>query len=87
MANHEYSVVGHSRARIGMFIAAVAGAVSGALATLAGLTATYLSNQQVEVPDLILWPITGTAIFSLLFSNFQQIYLESSAATGRCRRA
>ncbi|WP_017927505.1 hypothetical protein [Limimaricola hongkongensis] len=72
MADHEYSVVGHSRARIGMFIAAVAGAVSGVFATLAGLTATYLSNQQVEVPDLILWPLTGSFIFSVLFLIFNK---------------
>lgn len=72
MADHEYSVVGHSRAKIGMFIAAVAGAISGVLATLAGLTATYLSKQQIEIPDLILWPITGTAIFSLLFLIFNK---------------
>ncbi len=86
MADHEYSVVGHSRAKIGMLIAAVAGAVSGALGTLAGLAATYLSDRQVDVPDLILWPLTGTVIFGMLF-DFQQIHLEGCPAAGRCRRS
>ncbi len=72
MADHEYSVVGHSRAKIGMLIAAVAGAVSGALGTLAGLAATYLSDRQVDVPDLILWPLTGTVIFGMLFLIFNK---------------
>lgn len=72
MADHEYSVVGHSRAKIGMLIAAVAGAVSGALGTIAGLAATYLSDHQVDVPDLIFWPLTGTVIFGMLFLIFNK---------------
>lgn len=72
MSDHEYSVVGHSRSKIGMAIAFLAGGISGGLTTLAGLVATYLANRQVELPDVILWPVTGGIVFSLLFMLFNK---------------
>jgi hypothetical protein len=57
---------------MGMVIAFISGGISGALTTAAGLIESYLSNQQFNVPDIILWPITGTVVFSLLFVIFNR---------------
>ena len=82
MADHEYTVVGHSRSKIGMYIASVAGVISGGLTILVGLAATYLSSLQVNVPDVILWPITGAFVFSVLFMIFNKFIWRISRLRG-----
>jgi len=65
-----------------MFIAFVAGAISGGLTTLAGLIVAYLSSRQIELPDLILWPITGTVIFGSLFLIFNKYIWRTARLRG-----
>jgi hypothetical protein len=73
MSEHEYSVVGHSRSKVGMSIAFVAGLIAGALTTLAGILLTVAREAgYFSVPDILLWPITGTAVFGVLFLAFDK---------------
>jgi hypothetical protein len=72
MSDHEYSVVGHSRSKVGMAIAFVSGAVAGGLTTAAGFAASYIEDQQIELPDIILWPLTGGVVFGILFLIFNK---------------
>ena len=73
MAGHEYSVVGHSRSRIGSYIAFVAGAVAGGLTTLAGFVISFLDEiGYLNMPALLLWPLTGGAVFATLFVLFDR---------------
>jgi len=72
MSEHEYSVVGHSRSRVGMVIAFISGAVAGGLTTVAGFAASYLEDQQIELPEIILWPLTGGVVFAILFLIFNK---------------
>ncbi len=71
MSDHEYSVVGHSRSKIGMYIAFVSGVVAGTITTFAGLVATFLQSW-VTVPKFIMWPVTGGVVFGVLFLLFNK---------------
>lgn len=73
MRDHEYSVVGHSRSKVGLYVALVSGAIASGLTLAVGYIALYLeSTGRFEVPELILWPFTATAIFGLLFAIFDK---------------
>lgn len=72
MAWHEYSVVGHSRAKIGMYISFLAGAIAGGVTTAAGLVLTALQKSGFGIPEIVLWPITGGLVFGLLFILFDK---------------
>lgn len=74
MAGHEYSVVGHSRSKIGMVISVVSGLVAGALTTLVGIVAAYLADKGVSIPNIIMWPITGAVVFGVLFLLFDKVF-------------
>ncbi|SCM68742.1 hypothetical protein [Donghicola eburneus] len=77
MAWHEYSVVGHSRAKIGMFIAFASGALAGFLTLLLGFLITKLVAFNLDVPKVVLWPLTGSAIFGCLFILFDKFLWKS----------
>ncbi|WP_319530794.1 hypothetical protein [uncultured Cohaesibacter sp.] len=72
MSDHEYSVVGHSRSKIGMYIAFISGAVAGVITAIVGLIVTALQSFQVNVPNVVLWPITGGLVFAVLFLIFDK---------------
>lgn len=73
MSEHEYSVVGHSRSRIGMYLAFTAGMVAGALTVGAGLLLTMARDAQVfDVPEVVFWPVTGAAVFGAMFFIFDR---------------
>lgn len=72
MSNHEYSVGGHSRSKIGMILAFISGSVAAGLTTLVGFAASYLQSRQVDLPDVIIWPVTGTVVFGILFLIFNK---------------
>ncbi|UWR33031.1 hypothetical protein K3759_13925 [Sulfitobacter sp. W027] len=78
MAWHEYSVVGHSRAKIGMYISFVSGAIAGGVATAVGLVLTSLQRSGFSIPEIVLWPITGGVIFGLLFVIFDKFIWKSA---------
>jgi hypothetical protein len=82
MSDHEYSVVGHSRSKVGMAIAFVSGAVAGGLTTAAGFAASYIEDQQIELPDIILWPLTGGVVFGILFLIFNKFVWRISRLRG-----
>jgi len=73
MAGHEYSVVGHSRSRIGSYIALISGSVAGGLTALAGLAISFLDKLgYMNIPTIIVWPLTGGGVFALLFILFDR---------------
>lgn len=73
MSEHEYSVVGHSRSKIGMYIAFFAGALAGALAVGAGLLMTAARNSgYLNLPEIVFWPVTGAAVFGIMFFVFDR---------------
>lgn len=82
MSDHEYSVVGHSRSKIGMVIALVSGGVAGGITTLVGIAVSYLQSKQVELPEIILWPITGSVVFGILFLLFNKFIWRISRLRG-----
>jgi len=69
--DHEYSVIGHKRTRIALWLAFLSGAIAGGLSVLAGLGLEQLkANGFLGVPDLVLWPVTGGAVFGIVFLIF-----------------
>lgn len=73
MAGHEYSVVGHSRSKIGSYIAFLSGGVAGLATTVAGLAVAYFEAKGwFAIPTLVVWPITGGAVFTILFILFDR---------------
>lgn len=73
MRDHEYSVVGHSRARVGLYIAVFSGAIASALTFAIGYIAVQIENVgYYDVPDLIIWPVTAASIFGVLFFLFDK---------------
>ncbi|UWS07073.1 Cap15 family cyclic dinucleotide receptor domain-containing protein [Phaeobacter inhibens] len=82
MSDHEYSVVGHSRSKIGMVIALFSGGVAGGITTLVGFAVSYLQSRQVELPEIILWPLTGSVVFGILFLLFNKFIWRISRLRG-----
>lgn len=73
MSEHEYSVVGHSRSKIGMYIAFFAGTIAGALATGAGFIMTIAQDAgYLSLPEIVFWPVTGAAVFATMFFVFDR---------------
>lgn len=73
MRQHEYSIVGHSRARTGLYIAVVAGGIASLLTFVVGYIIRHLERVgYFEVPELILWPITAVSVFGILFFLFDK---------------
>lgn len=73
MREHEYSVVGHSRSRIGLYIAVCAGALASGLTLFIGYFVSWIETEgHFDVPQLILWPFTAVSIFGILFFLFDR---------------
>ena len=73
MREHEYSVDGHSRAKLGLYIAVFAGALASAFTFLAGQVVMQIEAAgYFDVPHLILWPFTVVSIFGFLFFLFDR---------------
>lgn len=73
MSEHEYSIVGHSRSRIGMYLAFVAGMLAGALTVGAGLLLTVARDTgYFDLPEIVFWPVTGAAVFGAMFFVFDR---------------
>lgn len=74
MSAHEYSVVGHSRSKIGMYIAFASGLVAGVITTVAGLVMSYLQSiGWISLPSIVVWPVTGGVVFGILFLIFDKV--------------
>lgn len=66
MRSHEYSVVGHSRARVGLYIAGVSGAVASLITLIFSRIASSMAQAgYFDLPELVLWPVTT---FTLVLS-------------------
>lgn len=73
--DHEYSVLGHSRAVVGRYLAAIAAAIASAavLAVGAGLNLAELLGVRDFLPDVILWPVTAGAVWIAVYAFFNTI--------------
>ncbi|OSQ37600.1 hypothetical protein [Thalassospira sp. MCCC 1A01428] len=69
--DHEYSVIGHSRAKIGRILGTIAAAVSSATVLLAGLASDFAS-QYISIPPIVLWPLTASAVFFVVHWAFNK---------------
>lgn len=73
--DHEYSVIGHKRTRIAFWLAFLSGGIAGGLSVLAGLGVEHLKAVGAHnIPDLILWPVTGSAVFGIIFLIFDAVF-------------
>lgn len=73
MSEHEYSIIGHSRSRIGMYLAFAAGMLAGALAVGVSLLLTVARNAEyLDIPEIVLWPVTSAAVFGAMFFVFDR---------------
>lgn len=73
--DHEYSVIGHKRTKIAFWLAFLSGGIAGAFSVLAGFSAEHLKALGVyNIPDLILWPVTGGAVFGIIFFIFDSVF-------------
>jgi len=73
-AEHEYAVIGHSRSRIGFILALIAGSIAGLAAEIARRVLVSLATAgDASTPQLILWPVTGAAVFGVVFLLFDRI--------------
>lgn len=70
---HEYSIVGHRRVTIAMYVAFISGAAASSLTFLAVLLIkTFTKLEWIGDTDFIVWPITGGVLFGILFWLFDQ---------------
>jgi len=74
-ADHEYSVIGHSRAVVGRYLGTVAAALAaaGAVAAAAFLRWFDTLHTSVTVPDVVLWPVTAAAVFAVVLTAFDKL--------------
>lgn len=73
MRNHEYSIVGHSRSRVGLYVALLAGVIASILTYAAAHAVKWLeTNNYYDVPELIMLPVTATTVFAVLFAIFDK---------------
>jgi SMODS-associating 2TM, beta-strand rich effector domain len=71
-ADHEYSVVGHSRAVIGRYIAGIAAAIAS-LAVLgvgAALNLAEMFGVRDMLPEIVLWPLSAGAVWAVIYAIF-----------------
>lgn len=72
--DHDYSILGHSRALVGRYLGAVAAAVSAGSVLLAGLGIEFAEHNGFGnlLPPIIVWPVTAGAVWiglHWLFAN------------------
>jgi hypothetical protein len=75
VTQHEYSIIGHSRAVVGRYLGTVAGILAGGSAIAAG--AAFELFEQLGLKDtsteVILWPLTVGAIFAAVHFIFDKL--------------
>ncbi|MGX1501094.1 hypothetical protein ACSSV1_006163 [Labrenzia sp. MBR-25] len=70
---HEYSMVGHSRSRIGLYIALVAGAITSGITVIITWGMAWLKSKgYIDMPSVVFVPLTVTAVFGVLFFLFDR---------------
>ncbi|WP_370153280.1 hypothetical protein [Ferrovibrio sp.] len=71
MRVHEYTIIGHSRAKIGRWLAIGAGLIASGGVTV-GIAAIDLAKRAgIETSgSLIIWPITSGVVFAALYFSF-----------------
>lgn len=69
---HEYSVVGHSRAVVGRYLGTIAAAVAGGVVFLVGsvINVAHLLGVADSIPDIIIWPLSAGTVWALLYWLF-----------------
>lgn len=73
--DHEYSILGHSRATIGRHLGTIAGAIAALGALAAGAMLEWFEQIQLirSIPNVILWPVTAGAVFALVHLLFDKV--------------
>ena len=73
--DHEYAVIGHSRAQVGRYLGTIAGALAAAAAVLAAAAFRWFAQIGLEdhVPQLVLWPVTAGAVFGIVHWIFNRV--------------
>ena len=65
---HEYAVLGgFNRANVGKWVMGASVGLAAAVSALAGLVVALVVDFGVEMPRLVLWPITAGSIYLLLY--------------------
>lgn len=72
--DHDYSILGHSRALVGRYLGAVAAAISAASVLLAGFGIEFAERNGLGhfFPPIVVWPLTAGAVWiglHWLFTN------------------
>jgi hypothetical protein len=72
--DHDYSILGHSRATIGRYLGGIAAAISGGSVFVAGLGIEFAQAHGFGdfFPPIVVWPVTATAVWiglHWLFAN------------------
>ncbi len=72
--DHDYSILGHSRALVGRYLGAVAAAISAGSVLLAGLGIEFakINGFGEFFPPIVVWPVTAGAVWiglHWLFAN------------------
>ena len=70
--DHEYSVIGHSRAVVGRYLGTIAAAVASITVLLLGGVLGIADWLGIELPQVILWPLTAVAIFPFVHWIFNR---------------
>lgn len=71
MRAHEYSIVGHSRARIGLYIALASGTLASVITMALGYVIRWVSTSgYYNIPETVAFPLTATSVFGVLFIIF-----------------
>ena len=67
MTPHEYSVIGHSRAKVGRYLGTVAGVVASACAVIAALALDLFRSIGLagHLPDVVLLPFSAAVVYPL----------------------
>jgi len=73
--DHEYSVLGHSRAVVGRYLAAIAAAIASAavLAVGASLNLAEFFGVRDALPEVILWPLSAGVVWVVVYAFFNTV--------------
>ena len=75
---HEYSAIGHSRTRVGRVLGIISGAIAGGAAASVGWLIDWLTDKNLWTPPpLVLWPLSGTVVFAIVFFIFDKVVWSS----------
>lgn len=69
---HEYSVLGHSRAVVGRHLGTIAAALASLSVLALGGVLGFVDWLGIDIPPIILWPLTAGAIFPIVHWTFNR---------------